>query len=170
MKPDAETILVVLEGHEFARDRLVAVQSTSPDDPTLLRVRYIETGVECLMRTIGLRAATEWEIRLARAAAGAVERVTERERADAQHEAERLRGEIDKVTGWYREATEKLDVPVPMRLLCPRCGRLHIDEGEFATKPHHAHACQNCGEVWRPAVVATVGVQFLPGFKNEVAP
>lgn len=57
--------------------------------------------------------------------------------------------------------------PVPMRLRCPGCGALHLDEGEFATKPHHTHACQQCGEVWRPAVVATVGVQFLPGFKNQ---
>jgi hypothetical protein len=59
--------------------------------------------------------------------------------------------------------------PIPMRIPCPRCGTLHIDEGEFATKPHHTHACQSCGEVWRPAVVATVGVRFLPGFKNEAA-
>ena len=57
--------------------------------------------------------------------------------------------------------------PIPMRLPCPSCGALHIDEGEFATKPHHTHACQSCGMVWRPAVVATVGVQFLPGYRNE---
>lgn len=56
--------------------------------------------------------------------------------------------------------------PIPMRLHCPDCGALHIDEGEFATKPHHTHACQHCGNVWRPAIVATVGVRFLPGFKN----
>ena len=56
--------------------------------------------------------------------------------------------------------------PVPMRLTCPACNELHIDEGEFATKAHHTHACQACGNVWRPAVVATVGVRFLPGFKN----
>jgi hypothetical protein len=54
-----------------------------------------------------------------------------------------------------------------MRLPCPHCHTLHIDEGAFATKPHHTHACQHCGMVWRPAIVATVGVQFLPGFKNE---
>lgn len=54
--------------------------------------------------------------------------------------------------------------PIPMRLPCPSCGALHIDAGEFATKPHHTHACQECGMVWRPAVVATVGVRFLPGF------
>jgi predicted RNA-binding Zn-ribbon protein involved in translation (DUF1610 family) len=56
--------------------------------------------------------------------------------------------------------------PIPMRLPCPSCGELHIDEGEFATKPHHTHACQACGMVWRPAIVPTVGVRFLPGFKN----
>ncbi len=43
----------------------------------------------------------------------------------------------------------------------------HVDLGEFATKPHHTHACQRCGHVWRPAIVPTVGVQFLPGFKND---
>ena len=56
--------------------------------------------------------------------------------------------------------------PIPMRLVCPRCGTVHVDEGEFATKVHHTHACQECGEVWRPAVVPTVGVRFLPGFKD----
>lgn len=55
---------------------------------------------------------------------------------------------------------------IPMRLICPSCGTLHIDEGIFATQLHHTHACQKCGGVWRPAVVPTVGVQFLPGFKN----
>lgn len=61
---------------------------------------------------------------------------------------------------------EKLTAPIPMRIHCTICGELHIDEGEFATKPHHTHACQECGNVWRPAVVHTVGVRFLPGFKN----
>lgn len=60
-----------------------------------------------------------------------------------------------------------MNEPIPVRLPCPSCGQLHIDEGEFATNGHHTHACQRCGMVWRPAVVWTVGVQFLPGFKNE---
>ena len=61
------------------------------------------------------------------------------------------------------------NTPVAMLLVCPdpRCGARHIDEGEFATKPHHTHACQHCGMVWRPSLGPTVGVQFLPGFKNE---
>ena len=74
----------------------------------------------------------------------------------------------------YKDADELLEVlkppPVPMRLHCPDCHALHIDEGEFAKKPHHTHACQHCGNVWRPAVEPTFGVRFLPGFKNEVKP
>lgn len=60
--------------------------------------------------------------------------------------------------------------PIPMFLCCPMCGTRHIDEGEFATKIHHTHSYQKCGLTWRPAVVATVGVRFLPGFKNAHAP
>jgi hypothetical protein len=61
------------------------------------------------------------------------------------------------------------NLPVPIVLHCPECRARHIDEGEFATKAHHTHSCQSCGLTWRPAVVATVGVQFLPGFKNDPA-
>lgn len=74
---------------------------------------------------------------------------------------------------WVRTVTAARRVlagdPIPMLLVCPdpRCGMRHIDEGEFATKPHHTHACQSCGMVWRPALGPTVGVQFLPGFKND---
>lgn len=57
-------------------------------------------------------------------------------------------------------------MPIPMILTCPACGERHVDVGEFATKAHHTHACQSCGMVWRPAKVNTVGVQFLPGYKD----
>jgi uncharacterized Zn finger protein len=57
--------------------------------------------------------------------------------------------------------------PIPMLLWCPNCGERHIDRGVFATKLHHTHACQECGMVWRPAIVETVGVRFLPGFKDD---
>lgn len=58
----------------------------------------------------------------------------------------------------------KIDPPVKMLLWCPMCSTRHVDVGEFAFFSHHTHACQECGLTWRPAVVATVGVQFLPGF------
>jgi len=61
----------------------------------------------------------------------------------------------------------EVPAPIPMRIHCPGCGELHIDEGEFATRAHHTHACQICGLTWRPAVVPTVGVRFLPGFRND---
>jgi hypothetical protein len=48
---------------------------------------------------------------------------------------------------------------IPMILHCPECSGRHIDEGEFADKPHHTHA-------WRPAKVNTHGVRFLPGYAN----
>lgn len=57
-----------------------------------------------------------------------------------------------------------------MLLWCPECHKRHIDLGEFETKEHHTHACQFCGHVWRPAIVPTKGVQFLPGFKNQEEP
>jgi len=57
--------------------------------------------------------------------------------------------------------------PVPLLLWCPMCHGRHLDVGIWATKPHHTHSCQHCGLTWRPAVGPTVGVQYLPGFKNE---
>ncbi len=57
--------------------------------------------------------------------------------------------------------------PVALILWCPSCDMRHIDAGIWTSKPHHTHACQHCGNVWRPAVVPTVGVQFLPGFKDD---
>lgn len=59
--------------------------------------------------------------------------------------------------------------PIPMRLFCERCHEQHVDKGRFATHPHHTHTCQNCGLTWRPAKVFTVGVQFIPGFKDTEA-
>lgn len=80
-------------------------------------------------------------------------------------EISRLFGVIRK----YEDAAEK-PAPIPMFLTCPMCNTRHVDVGEFATKPHHTHACQCCGLPWRPAIGPTVGVQYLPGFKNDVMP
>lgn len=57
-----------------------------------------------------------------------------------------------------------------MRIPCPLCSTIHVDEGEWFSKAHHTHACQHCGNVWRPAIINTTGVQFLPGFKNGDKP
>ncbi len=68
---------------------------------------------------------------------------------------------------WETPTPSAPGAAIPMLLVCPACGERHIDEGEFATKEHHTHACQECGHVWRPAVVPTTGVRFLPGYKNK---
>lgn len=67
-----------------------------------------------------------------------------------------------------RKAWNEAEAPIPMILTCPSCNTRHVDRGRFAVSPHHTHACQGCGMCWRPAIVATVGVSFLPGFKDPV--
>lgn len=52
-------------------------------------------------------------------------------------------------------------------LLCPACGKQHLDVGEFATKVHRTHLCVDtpegpntgCGHLWRPKNTPTFGVQ-----------
>lgn len=89
-----------------------------------------------------------------------------------------LEGAVLHVSTTLKELRESAGAAIPMRLPCPGtvpdghgglrvCGQLHIDEDEFVTKLHHTHSCQHCGHTWRPAVVHTAGVRFLPGFKNK---
>ena len=62
------------------------------------------------------------------------------------------------------ELIAELTRPIPIVLCCPSCNQQHIDEGEFATRPHHTHQCvrgpygKGCGCTWRPSKIATVGV------------
>lgn len=90
-------------------------------------------------------------------------------RAGEQHQATAdVRERMTEIIKALLSADAKRsDRPVPMVMNCPACSARHIDAGEFETKPHHTHACQACGFVWRPAVHSTVGVQFLPGFRDE---
>lgn len=64
-------------------------------------------------------------------------------------------------------ATGMAPESVALILVCPGCGERHVDKGRFAEKPHKVHACQHCGLPWQPALHETVGVRFLPGFKDE---
>lgn len=84
----------------------------------------------------------------------------------AEVEARRSEAFRERVEGLEKELEARPPGPLPLLLWCPTCHARHIDRGEFATKLHHTHACQSCGMVWRPAIVATVGVDFLPGFKD----
>ena len=71
-----------------------------------------------------------------------------------------------KLLDELKMARATLASPVPIRLFCPLCHALHIDEGECATRPHKSHTCQACGCTWTPSLSNTVGVRFLPGTKN----
>jgi ABC-type nickel/cobalt efflux system permease component RcnA len=69
-----------------------------------------------------------------------------------------LRGLMDR-REQKEDLTQKNDHPgVPVEICCPKCGKHHIDEGEWATKPHHTHLCAGCGHEWRPFEYPTVGV------------
>ena len=52
--------------------------------------------------------------------------------------------------------------PQPIITQCPRCTAQHVDEGEWATRPHRTHRCVMCEHEWRPMNVPTVGVRELP--------
>jgi len=68
------------------------------------------------------------------------------------------------------------DAPIPMILNCPKCGLQHIDAPEWeddphdiehgqmrtwTNPPHRSHLCHGCGNIWRPADVATNGVKAI---------
>lgn len=63
--------------------------------------------------------------------------------------------------------------PVDLVLHCPACGRQHLDIGEFRTRVHRKHLCENtregagtgCGHLWVPFEYATRGV--LDSKKSE---
>lgn len=81
--------------------------------------------------------------------------------------------ETDPIVGAALELRDELakltlrDKPMlELLIYCPRCLKQHIDEGDFATKPHKTHACQFCGLGFRASKEPSVGVQFFSGWKN----
>lgn len=61
-------------------------------------------------------------------------------------------------------APEGAQVPIPMLLFCPACGTQHVDapeSAEWTNPPHRSHLCHNCGCIWRPADVPTIGVERI---------
>lgn len=69
---------------------------------------------------------------------------------------------------------EQLDKPIPMILYCPNCGCQHVDKPEpergWENPPHRSHLCAECGWIWRPADVATVGVQLITTVSTKDSP
>lgn len=93
-------------------------------------------------------------------------------REELQRANEELARQVDQQRGqilaYEREGLEA-QKPVPMLLWCPECGQRHVDRGKAADDAHHTHACQACGHVWKPAKIRTIGVQFLPGYRDDEA-
>ncbi len=85
----------------------------------------------------------------------------------------------EKVIVALQECNMLRDEPVKMVLYCPKCGTQHIDAPEpfdhaddyisesgtlrerWDNPPHRSHLCAKCGCTWRPADVATVGVESI---------
>lgn len=85
-------------------------------------------------------------------------------------------GERTDCSGCREDATQ--DKPLQMVMYCP-AGHQHMDEGEWATRPHKTHQCQEmvlcdrceasedhmcegrvlCGLEWRPMDRPTVGIK-----------
>ena len=65
-----------------------------------------------------------------------------------------------------RELAEERASPVLVILFCPLCRKQHIDEGEWAERPHRVHRCvddacgKGCGNEWRASLVPTCGVTY----------
>lgn len=156
--------------NEFPITSQVTDDVKNPPTPRILTLAEIE-GIQYVDRSMALGNKTTLSLHVfdslcATASLGA----RAKELSEAQtNEVIAAHQARDEAKAHEREALEKLTeppAPLPMILFCPTCHARHIDEGEFATRVHHTHACQNCGLVWRPARLATVGVRFLPGFKN----
>lgn len=84
---------------------------------------------------------------------------------DPEHQALVGRAVEERVEGTGAGRPLRSVVPVPMVLHCPACGTQHVDapepERQWTNPPHRSHLCHSCGHVWRPADVATVGVDAI---------
>lgn len=62
-------------------------------------------------------------------------------------------------------AKNQVSPPIDVVLPCPVCGANHIDapepENGWTNPPHRSHVCAYCKCVWRPADVATNGVEAV---------
>lgn len=74
-----------------------------------------------------------------------------------QHDQQAAMATLDTAYRLAFDALAASDDPVPplserepkrRTLFCPHCGTRHIDEGEWATRLHHVHQCQDCGHEW----------------------
>lgn len=122
-----------------------------------------------------------WKAAIAAAPAAQVARVTEPMVSAMEKTGddliERMERHQERVQRLFDKlAASQVAVPIPMILLCPACGKQHIDAPEtrdvpsgdgfaevadWTNPPHRSHLCHACGCIWRPADVPTVGVERI---------
>jgi len=70
--------------------------------------------------------------------------------------------DVDYELTRLREAVQQArDAFVPVEIHCPECKAQHVDQDEWATTiSHRKHLCHNCGHIWQPYTVGTVGVDL----------
>lgn len=93
----------------------------------------------------------EWKARAEKAEAACAEMraaihgylFSDDEDRNEEHAAMERALSSDAGKGWVREGS-----PVAMSLVCLKCSAPHIDNGEWATKPHHTHLCNVCQHQW----------------------
>lgn len=57
-----------------------------------------------------------------------------------------------------QEAIARALARIPrLTLWCPLCSALHVDTGEWASRPHRRHLCLDCGYLWTPSYFYTFG-------------
>ena len=106
-------------------------------------------GVECVM-AVGPCACGAWH----EEQSNQVQPIPGLQNLPAKSKEERMR-ERGRLSPTPRAEEEPKQVqapeeaPIPCTMYCPFCGALHVDEGEWATRPHHKHLCQHCGKLWR---------------------
>ena len=136
---------------------------------------------------LAMRGDSEVERRLAELSCGTLDMVLEQQKAwlatekslraalaEKDAELSKERAEILELTTECDNLREALDnawrstPPHELVLHCPNCGKQHLDIGEFATRVHRKHLCENttegpgtgCGHLWVPHPYATKGVEF----------
>jgi transposase-like protein len=72
---------------------------------------------------------------------------------DSSHRAARIFGDRLPATGLVVSEIEAIYYMIttvfgitPQNIICPKCGRAHLDQDWYSVHPHQRHLCEGCGE------------------------
>lgn len=79
----------------------------------------------------------------------------------AADDRELIESMLDALLKAWADNEKAKNARVPTEIICPLCNHKHVDQGEWAHEiAHRKHLCAQCGHVWAPYDVGTVGVSF----------